>query len=128
MKTKTASSLLALAIAAPLAVTSLPKPYKDGCSGGMSWFYRNVLGKVPAWEGCCDTHDKVYGPGGTSNQKAAADWALYECVRDTDNRATAGLMLVAVAIGGQPFFPMGWRWGYERDYGVSWWYARAPAE
>ncbi len=107
---------------------SLPAPYKDGCSGGMSWLYRNVLGKVPAWENCCDIHDKIYGAGGTSDQRAAADRSLYECVATSGNNLVAGFMLVAVKIGGQPFFPFGWRWGFERDYSASWWYSRSGAE
>jgi hypothetical protein len=108
MKAKTATSaILALVVAAPLgikAVSSLPPPYKDGCSGGMSWFHRNVLGEVPAWEGCCDAHDKLYGPGGTSDQRLAADQSLYACVVATGHTLTAGFMWAGVRFAGQPFF------------------------
>lgn len=128
---KTPKIALALLVAAPIgmkAAASLPPPYKDGCSGGMSWFHRNVLREIPAWESCCDAHDKLYGPGGTSDMRLAADQALYACVKDSGHPWTAGVMWAFVRVGGQPFFPFGWRWGFERDYSASWWYGRASAE
>lgn len=106
------------------AVAALPPPYKDGCSGGMSAFYRNVLGRVPVWEGCCDFHDKAYQNGGTFTDKAWADAALRDCVAATGHPLEGWTMWAAVQIGGQPFFPTGWRWGFGRDYAVSWWYDR----
>src|SRR6185369_2643223 len=85
----------AVAVALPLllkAAASLPPPaYGDGCSGGMSWFYRHALGKIPAWESCCVTHDRAYGPGGTSDQRAAADGGLYACVAESGHPLTAGV-------------------------------------
>lgn len=109
-------------------INSLPKPYADGCSGGMSAFYRNVLGQVPVWENCCDTHDKAYERGGTSDQRMVADGKLRECVAASGHVVEAWVMWVAVRAGGQPFFPFGWRWGYGRDYSASWWYERTRAE
>lgn len=32
----------------------------DGCSAGISKFWRKVIGTPPAWEGCCDKHDEAY--------------------------------------------------------------------
>lgn len=128
---KLISVIMAAMLAAPFAIkgaASLPPPYRDGCSGGMSWFYRNIRGEVPVWEGCCDTHDKLYGAGGTSDQRAAADRGLYECVAASGHRLAAGVMWASVKIGGQPFFPFGWRWGFDKDYSASWWYERAGAE
>jgi len=128
---KTASVIVATALAIPMtikATASLPPAYKDGCSGGMSWVYRNLLGKLPAWEGCCDAHDRLYGPGGTSDERAAADSGLYECVAASGHTLIAGVMWATVKVGGQPFFPFGWRWGFDKDYSTSWWYTRAGAE
>jgi hypothetical protein len=128
---KIIGGIIAVSLAAPMAIKSvaaLPPPYRDGCSGGMSFFYRNVLGQVPAWEGCCDAHDKLYGPGGTSDMRAAADRGLYECVAASGHTIAAGFMWAAVKVGGQPFFPFGWRWGFEKDYSASWWYGRSGAE
>lgn len=105
-------------------LNALPPPYKDGCSGGMSAFYRNVLGKVPVWEACCDTHDKAYERGGSFTTKARADATLRDCVAASGHVFEGWTMWAAVQIGGQPFFPAGWRWGFGRDYAVSWWYER----
>ncbi len=91
----------------------------------MSWYYRNVLGKIPRWETCCDAHDRAYGPGGNSNARAMADKELFVCVAARGDELTAAVMWLAVRLGGTPFYPVGWRWGYERDYGVSWWYERS---
>jgi hypothetical protein len=126
-RNKIIAGVVAAALLAPVAPkvsASLPAPYKDGCSGGMSWFYRSVLRRVPVWEGCCDVHDRAYGPGGTSDQRATADRRLYDCVSATGHTATAAVMWLAVRLGGTPFFPFGWRWGFEKDFGVSWWYSR----
>lgn len=119
-----AAALIAVSLA-PKVTATLPAPYADGCSGGMSWFYRNVLGKLPVWEGCCDTHDKAYERGGTSDQRMMADGKLRDCVAATDHVVDAWIMWAAVRVGGQPFFPFGWRWGYGRDYSASWWYDRS---
>lgn len=127
---KSIAALAAAAIGAQgiSAIAALPKPYADGCSGGMSAFYRHVLHKLPAWEGCCDTHDKAYEKGGTSDQRMIADGRLRDCVAATGHTVEAWAMWGAVKIGGQPFFPFGWRWGYGRDYSASWWYERTRPE
>ena len=46
----------------------------DGCSGGMSWFWRNVLGHAPPWEGYCIDHDKKYWEGGTKRDRQIAGY------------------------------------------------------
>lgn len=123
---KIAAVVLAGAVGAQgiSSLAALPPPYKDGCSGGMSAFYRNVLGRVPAWEGCCDVHDKAYERGGSFTDKAWADASLRDCVVATGHSIDGWVMWAAVQVGGQPFFPTGWRWGFGRDYAVSWWYER----
>jgi hypothetical protein len=119
--------LLALLPFSAAAKTVLPKPYKDGCSAGLSWFYRNVLNEVPRWESCCDIHDKAYGPGGTSDQRAGADRALYACVKAKGYPVTASAMWLGAVLGGQPFFPFDWS-KLKIDYSAAWWYGRAGAE
>lgn len=79
------------------------------------------------WEDCCTIHDRSYWPGGTSDQRRDADRALYVCVRDRGYPITASVMWVGVRLGGTPFFPFDWRWGYGRDFGTSYWYDR-PGE
>lgn len=129
---KVARSLMAAVIAAPVAftaVSSLPKPaFGDGCSGGMSWFHRNVLGEPPKWESCCVTHDRAYAKGGTADERLAEDQKLYACVTGMGYPLAAGVMWVAIRPFGHPFFPLPWRWGFELSYAESWQYKRAGAE
>lgn len=117
---KIASSILALVVAAPIAAANLPPPHEDGCSGGISWVYRNVFGIVPKYEHCCNKHDDPYGRGGTPTEKVKADVEFFWCVKDEGGNAiVASMYFVGVTIGGQPFFPFGWRWGYKLDYALA---------
>jgi hypothetical protein len=52
----------------------------DGCSGGVSKFYRLTTGKPPAFEYCCHAHDRAYARGGTADARAKADDKLSACV------------------------------------------------
>lgn len=87
----------------------------DGCSGGMSLFWR-LFGKVPEWESCCDTHDQPYFKGGTYEEKKKADTELRECVANTGNKFWADMMYYLVQVGGSPKLPFSWRWGFGRKY------------
>lgn len=120
--------ILVLSSLLPVQAAVLPSPYRDGCSAGVSWFYRNILKKVPRWEACCDAHDKLYKPGGTSNQRAAADRALYKCMATLDSPFAAALFWIVVRLGGTPFFPYVWGApGADKDYGVLWGYSKHEA-
>jgi hypothetical protein len=84
----------------------------DGCSGGMSRIFRLVFLRAPPWEGCCTTHDQAYWKGGTREDRAEADRGLMVCVTENGHPVLAFLMWAAVRIGGHPFWPVSWRWGY----------------
>jgi hypothetical protein len=98
----------------------------DGCSGGMSWFWRAIIGKPPPWEGCCVAHDWHYWQGGTRADRREADRSLRECVqRQARDYALVGFCLVwciawlmwaGVRICGGPYLPVHWRWGYGWRY------------
>jgi hypothetical protein len=98
----------------------------DGCSGGMSWAWRAVTGRGPPWEGCCVTHDRAYWAGGTRDDRRAADRALRRCVIATACEyalmgerliiALAWLIWAAVRIGGVPWLPTRYRWGFGWHY------------
>ena len=87
----------------------------DGCSGGMSWFWQTCIKPftktdIP-WRECCVVHDRAYWMGGTWRNRRTADRQLRKCV----GRAypTIGwLMYFGVRMGGSPFWPVSWRWGY----------------
>lgn len=88
----------------------------DGCSGGMSWLWRKTHGKPPPWEGHCIEHDRTYHAGGTRAERAAADRKLMEAVAKDGHTVWAGLIWIGVRLGGHPFAPTPWRWGYGWKY------------
>ena len=84
----------------------------DGCSGGMSKTWRKVLGKNPPWEGCCDVHDQPYARGGSWLDRLIADIELLACMWKGGHPFWALVMFIGVRIGGVPFLPTPWRWGF----------------
>jgi len=88
----------------------------DGCSGGMSIFWRAVFRKPPPWESDCIDHDRAYWAGGSAEQKKAADIRLAEAVRRRGYPIIAKAMYYAVRIGGVHWLPTAWRWGYGYRY------------
>lgn len=88
----------------------------DGCSGGMSAFWQLCVKPftktdIP-WRDCCVTHDKEYWEGGTWYDRVQADLNLAKCVDARGYPLWAKLMYWGVRIGGSPFWPFSWRWGY----------------
>lgn len=96
-------------------MTSEPVTKYDGCSGGMSAAWRKAFGTAPPWEHCCDLHDQPYARGGTAAQRAEADRKLRECVAANGHPAWAWAMWAAVRLGGVPWLPTPWRWGFGTD-------------
>ena len=89
------------------------KPFtSDGCSAFPDGtFQHNEL-----WLSCCVEHDYAYWKGGTYAQRRAADEALESCVADVGEPEVAALMLTGVRVGGSPFWPTQFRWGYGWPY------------
>lgn len=105
----------------------VPQRHSDGCSGGMSAVYNKLeflhtkYGHSLPWQPCCVAHDHVYYYGGSRGDKNRADEVLKECVSKTVGNENFGLILgrmmkEAVWIGGIPYFPTSYRWGYGEDF------------
>lgn len=95
------------------------KPFKsDGCSA----FPEGTFAQKELWLQCCTMHDFTYWQGGTWQQRVAADKALRRCVEKVGEEEIALLMLAGVRVGGSPFLPTEFRWGYgwpwPRPYGA----------
>jgi len=84
----------------------------DGCSS----FPDGTLFQQNLWLGCCQTHDYEYWKGGTSVQKEQSDKELETCVSKVGEPTIAALMLAGVTVGGSPYFPTPYRWGYGWPY------------
>ena len=84
----------------------------DGCSA----FPDGTLFQQTLWQQCCTTHDKAYWQGGTYQQRLDADLALEACVAKVGEPDIAKLMLAGVRVGGSPYWPTSFRWGYGWKY------------
>lgn len=65
---------------------------------------------------CCVDHDIAYWCGGSPEERLAADRRLAACVREHEHSpAFAALVQATVRVGGAPWLPLPWRWGYGWD-------------
>lgn len=106
--------LLTSLLAAPVftSADTLQPFTSDGCSrfpNGTPW--QNEL-----WLACCTAHDRAYWKGGTYQERLDADRELEACVARVGEPEVALLMLAGVRVGGSPFFPTTFRWGYGWPY------------
>jgi len=89
------------------------KPFSsDGCSS----FPDGTIEHKNLWLSCCTAHDLAYWQGGTFKQREQADVDLKECVAKVGEKEIAVLMLAGVRVGGTPFLPTSFRWGYGWPY------------
>jgi len=84
----------------------------DGCSVVADGTYEAKR----LWKSCCVTHDYAYWQGGTSEQRRTADAELRSCIVNLGKKRTAALMHFGVRLGGSPYFPSAYRWGYGWPY------------
>ncbi|WP_456403918.1 hypothetical protein [Thiolapillus sp.] len=107
------TTLLLMAGHSALAVGGNLKPFRsDGCSAfpdGTYW--QNEL-----WLRCCYQHDLSYWQGGSKLQRLVADHDLEQCVKSIGEPTIARLMLAGVRVGGSPYWPTPFRWGYGWSY------------
>ena len=95
------------------------KPFSsDGCSS----FPDGTFQQEKLWLSCCQQHDFDYWQGGTVEQRLLSDQQLKHCVAQVGEPTIAILMLAGVRVGGTPYLPTSFRWGYgwsyPRFYGV----------
>lgn len=89
------------------------KPFtSDGCSA----FPDGTIIQKNLWLKCCQRHDFDYWQGGTYLQRLASDKWLKKCVTQVGEPTIAALMLAGVRVGGTPYLPTSFRWGYGWSY------------
>ena len=89
------------------------KPFaSDGCSA----FPDGTIEQKNLWLSCCKDHDVAYWMGGSSEERLAADKSLEACVEQVGEPEVAKLMLLGVRVGGSPYLPTKFRWGYGWPY------------
>ncbi|NIB44635.1 hypothetical protein HBA55_33945 [Pseudomaricurvus alkylphenolicus] len=106
-------TFLTLLSGSVLASDAKLKPFtSDGCSA----FPDGTLEQRQLWLQCCTEHDYAYWKGGTYKEREDADFALKACVEKVGEEEIALLMLAGVRVGGTPFLPTKFRWGYGWPY------------
>jgi hypothetical protein len=89
------------------------RPFEsDGCSA----FPDGTFEQNELWLSCCVAHDYAYWKGGARQERLVADEALKSCVAEVGEPGIAQLMLAGVRVGGTPYFPTRFRWGYGWPY------------
>ncbi len=103
--------LLSLASVSVNAETIAPFS-SDGCS----IFPDGTFEQKELWLFCCTAHDYAYWQGGTYEERLIADEQLQQCVAKVGEPQIANLMLTGVRVGGSPYLPTSFRWGYGWSY------------
>ncbi len=113
MSNRSIPLLLLTALYAATAPGDTLKPFTtDGCS----MFPEGTYHQQSLWAECCVRHDLAYWQGGSEEQRASADEALHQCVARVGEPEIAKLMLAGVRLGGSPYLPTSYRWGYGWSY------------
>lgn len=84
----------------------------DGCSS----FPDGTFKQKELWLSCCKKHDFDYWKGGTYEERVISDNNLKQCVSEVGEPEVALLMLAGVRVGGTPYLPTSFRWGYGWSY------------
>jgi len=94
-----------------------PTPFtSDGCSD----FPNGTLQQKTLWLDCCQAHDRAYWLGGTAVEREVVDQVLRQCVVNVGEPEIALFMLAGVRVGGSPYWPTSYRWGYGWPYWNAW--------
>lgn len=107
---------LLLIMAFLFSSTAISDELKAFSSDGCSAFPDGTLEQNELWLACCTQHDFAYWQGGSYSERETADMALKECVAALGEKEIALLMLAGVRVGGTPFLPTTFRWGYGWPY------------
>lgn len=100
---------LAFSLSAACAAQETLRPFTtDGCSD----FPDGTPSHKTLWLSCCTEHDKAYWQGGTYDERRKTDEELQRCVAKVGEPGIATLMLAGVRVGGSPYWPTRYRWGY----------------
>ena len=80
----------------------------DGCT----CFPEGTSKEPSLWERHCLVHDHAYWQGGTRRERKQADLKLRDGICSEGKPVIAQLAYAGVRIGGTPWLPTPWRWGF----------------
>lgn len=81
-------------------------------SDGCSCFPDGTLKNPDLWKRHCIEHDYAYWKGGTREERKTADLKLRNDIRREGEPIIAQIAYAGVRIGGAPWLPTPWRWGF----------------
>ena len=96
--------------------SSSPKTIAPFTTDGCSDFPEGTPSHKDLWHKCCTAHDVKYWAGGSYDERLQADLELRACVQSVGEPAVAEIMLAGVRVGGSPWWPTKFRWGYGWQY------------
>jgi hypothetical protein len=105
-------ALLILSFSTTVNAENIEPFTSDGCSA----FPDGTFAQNKLWLSCCTAHDYAYWQGGTYEERLIADKQLQQCVFNVGEPQIANLMLTGVRVGGSPYLPTSFRWGYGWSY------------
>lgn len=109
-------SLLTCVRTSIAAATAEPAHLQPFRSDGCSLFPNGTFAQQALWLRCCQAHDLAYWQGGDYQARLQADRDLQHCVATVGEPKIAKLMLAGVRVGGSPYLPTPFRWGYGWPY------------
>ncbi len=104
--------LITLIISFSISADELQPFTTDGCSA----FPDGTVNQQSLWLNCCIRHDLAYWKGGNYQQRLEADQLLQQCVAEIGEEKISRLMHAGVRMGGSPYYPTFFRWGYGWPY------------
>jgi len=99
-----------------VSVSAQAETIKPFTSDGCSMFPDGTFEQKKLWLSCCTAHDYAYWQGGSYEERLFADEQLQLCVANVGQPQIANLMLAGVRVGGSPYLPTSFRWGYGWSY------------
>ena len=108
--------LISLFLIIPGCQFSGPKRIAPFTTDGCSDFPDGTPAHKDLWHQCCVAHDLKYWAGGSDDERMKADLDLRSCVKAVGEPAVADMMLAGVRVGGSPWWPTQFRWGYGWPY------------
>jgi hypothetical protein len=110
------SKIILILCAVNFSCTSYSDTLAPFTSDGCSAFPDGTYDQNTLWLSCCEKHDFDYWQGGTYKQRLSSDRELKRCVSKVGEPTIAALMLAGVRVGGTPYLPTSFRWGYGWSY------------
>ena len=81
-------------------------------SDGCTFYPDGTSSELVLWRDNCVVHDYAYWKGGTWKERRDADRKLRDGIRRKGKPVIAQLAYVGVRVGGTPWLPTPWRWGF----------------